>query len=155
MLSQDSQRGMAFAAAETAQAILKVGDAWCLQIHSKVQSLSDPCGFSGGWWYHSVWLQVPCVQDRCTECDPRLFGGMCILVLPQISLPRTPSLPGELAVAEASSLNNMDRKWWSVQKKAFWSHSIMNDCRLETENKKSMEGGHSQWLISKLHLAYC
>lgn len=48
------------------------------------------------------------------ECDHRLFGGMCILFLPQISLPRTPALPGELAVVESSSLNNMDRKCWSV-----------------------------------------
>lgn len=48
--------------------------------------------------------------------------------------------PRRAAVAEASSLNNMDRKCWTVQKKPFWSHSTRYDHRLEKE--KSLEEGH-------------
>lgn len=85
----------------------------------------------------SIWLQVPGLQDTWAERDRGLFGEMCILMLPQITLPRTPSLPGDLYVAEASSLNNTDRKRWRIQK-SFWSHSTKHDCRVETA--KNLEG---------------
>lgn len=75
---------------------------------------------------------------------------MCILILPQISLPRTPSLPGELAVAEVSSLNNTDRKRWSILK-SFWSRSTKHDCRVETA--KSLEG-HSTFSSCYLDRAW-
>lgn len=88
--------------------------------------------------YQNVWLEVPHLQDR-GEDGHRLVGGMCILFLPQIQLAQSTISP----CGEASSLNNMDRKCWSVQKMSFRSHSQKNDWG----QTRAWMSPHFQWLI--------
>lgn len=131
MLSQDRKRGMAFATRKTAEAALRAG-----QTPGKGQFL----------WVTSVWL-----QDR-GEGGHRFLGGMCILFLPQIQLAQNTISP----CGEGSSLNNVDRKCWSVQKKSFRSHSKKE--WLETEKSldvTSLWMADCAWLAAEGHRRSC
>lgn len=107
MLSQERQRGMAFATGKTAQAALRAGGDF------------QPPGRGRSLWVTRVYL-----QDR-GEGGHRLLGGMSILFLSQTQLAQNTISP----CGETSSLNNMDRKCWSIQKKSSRSHSKKNGWR--------------------------